>query len=427
MRSWACARLKLARPLTAAASCDRAPVEAERELGLAHVLEADREVVGVVGIGRLEVMGLEIGLLRRRPLRLVGVQVAQREVKVGRGLARDQLLQPRFGGERVGATEQCDQPALRQRVARIELQDLQVAPRRLLALALPRRDRRQPEQRVDALRLGAEQLARRGAAPGRAVRIAARRRPRGSSGLRTGSALPAADRRSRVAATPASSGAAAAPAAQAAASCDAAAAADSAAASFSKATARAAARPGAGAAGAWASGGSRPFAGRERRPVRRTARDERSAGRRKRRSPTANRPAIVPSTRADARARTLPLLRLAGRLAAAACIDGAGLRLRPALCAGAAAAAGRGAAVRRRAADGPLRRADAVRARARLGGRSGRGGRLQLQPRRARRALRPGPWRPFPRPSSTGSSRGAGLLGLLRCGLRFRQEALEEL
>src|SRR5690349_11163756 len=49
------------------------------------------------------------------------------------------------------------------------------------------------------------------------------------------------------------------------------------------------------------------------------------------------------------------------------------------------------------------------------------------QPALVRRGFPPGPLRPFPRPSSTGSSRGAGLLGLLRGNLGFREEALEEL
>src|SRR6185503_2621899 len=68
-----------------------APVVAEREILLADVLQADREVVGVIGVGRVEVVGLEIGLLRRRPIRPVGVEVAQDEVQVGRGLQRNQV------------------------------------------------------------------------------------------------------------------------------------------------------------------------------------------------------------------------------------------------------------------------------------------------------------------------------------------------
>ena len=45
-------------------------VVAQRELALAEVLETDREVERVVGIGRLQLEGLEVGLLRRRPLAL---------------------------------------------------------------------------------------------------------------------------------------------------------------------------------------------------------------------------------------------------------------------------------------------------------------------------------------------------------------------
>jgi hypothetical protein len=44
--------------------------------------------------------------------------------------------------------EQCDQPALRERVARVELQDLEVAAHRLVGPALGRGDRGQAEERV---------------------------------------------------------------------------------------------------------------------------------------------------------------------------------------------------------------------------------------------------------------------------------------
>ena len=97
MRSRAWERLKFDRPLGLSELLGAA-VEVERELRLAQVIEADGEVVGVVGVVGLEVMRLEIGLLRLRPLRLVGVEVAEHEMQERRWLARDQLLQAALGG-----------------------------------------------------------------------------------------------------------------------------------------------------------------------------------------------------------------------------------------------------------------------------------------------------------------------------------------
>src|SRR4029077_19948593 len=107
-----------------AGELDRAAIEAQGELGLADVFQADGEIVGVIGVAGVEVEGLEIRLLRGRPLGLVGVEVAQREVEEGRRLARDQLSQPRFRREGIGSTEQPDEAALRERMSRVELEHL---------------------------------------------------------------------------------------------------------------------------------------------------------------------------------------------------------------------------------------------------------------------------------------------------------------
>ena len=49
----------------------RAPVKVERRLGLTDVLQPDREIIGIVGIIRLQVVGLEIGLLRVQDIALL--------------------------------------------------------------------------------------------------------------------------------------------------------------------------------------------------------------------------------------------------------------------------------------------------------------------------------------------------------------------
>src|SRR5262249_23551513 len=135
---------------------DRAPVEVEGQLGLTDVLEADSEVVGVIGVGALEMMGLKVGELGGGPLALVGVEIAEREIEVRRGVARDQLLQPRLCSRRIGAAEQRDQPALRQRMARLQFQDLQIESRRLAGIALPYRDRGETEEGIRIPGLGGE-------------------------------------------------------------------------------------------------------------------------------------------------------------------------------------------------------------------------------------------------------------------------------
>ena len=104
IRSWTAVVLKLVRPL-AAASCSRAPVKIERRLGLADVFERNRQVVGVIGIVGLQVVRLKERLLRVGPAVLVDVIVAERKVKVGGRVARDQLLEPGFGAQRFGAAE----------------------------------------------------------------------------------------------------------------------------------------------------------------------------------------------------------------------------------------------------------------------------------------------------------------------------------
>ena len=81
---------------------ERATVVRQRDLRLADVLESDGEVVGVVRVVRREIVRLEIRSLRGGPLRLLRVQIAQREIEKRRRIACDQLLEPRFGGERIG-------------------------------------------------------------------------------------------------------------------------------------------------------------------------------------------------------------------------------------------------------------------------------------------------------------------------------------
>src|SRR5262245_15031241 len=61
--------------------CQRPAVVLERQLPLAEVVKADREVVGVVRVVRVGRERLEIGRLGLRPPPLGGVLVAEREVE----------------------------------------------------------------------------------------------------------------------------------------------------------------------------------------------------------------------------------------------------------------------------------------------------------------------------------------------------------
>ena len=66
------------------------------------VLEADGEVERVIGVVRLHLEGLVVRLLGRRPLALLGVQIAQREVQECRRVPGDELLQARLRRLRAG-------------------------------------------------------------------------------------------------------------------------------------------------------------------------------------------------------------------------------------------------------------------------------------------------------------------------------------
>src|SRR5262245_3539952 len=121
------------------------------------MLEADGKIVSIVRIIGFEMVGLKIRLLCRCPLRLVGVEVAEREIEECRGLAVDELLQSTFRGEWIGTPKQTDQRTLGNRVTRLDFEHLQVTSDRLVVLAFERRNRTKPEQGVGATRVGAQQ------------------------------------------------------------------------------------------------------------------------------------------------------------------------------------------------------------------------------------------------------------------------------
>src|SRR5687767_10625214 len=76
----------------------------ERELRLAQVIQAHREVVGEVGVFRLAGEGAEVFLLRLGPAPLLRELVAQREVEhVRAGVVGEHRFDAGLGGERVGA------------------------------------------------------------------------------------------------------------------------------------------------------------------------------------------------------------------------------------------------------------------------------------------------------------------------------------
>ena len=81
----------------------RPAVVLERQLALAEVIQADREVVGVVRILRIGRKGPEISRLGIRPASLGGVLVAEREVEERRvRLLREDVLDAALGLQRIG-------------------------------------------------------------------------------------------------------------------------------------------------------------------------------------------------------------------------------------------------------------------------------------------------------------------------------------
>lgn len=137
----------------------RAPVKIQRRFGLADVFERNGEVVGVIRIVGLQVMGLKKSLLGIGPAVLVDVGIAQREMQIGfRRVALNQLFDARFRRLRVGAAEHADQSSLRERVARVELEDFDVMLVRGVAIALLGCDGGEAEQRFGVARIAFQQL-----------------------------------------------------------------------------------------------------------------------------------------------------------------------------------------------------------------------------------------------------------------------------
>src|SRR5262245_1307315 len=107
---------------------DRLAVVVEREAGLAHLIEAHREVEGEIGVFRIRGERLEVLLLRLGPAPLLRELVAEREVQhVRPRIGGEQALHAALRGERVEAARpQGDQPGVRMRVVRVGGEQAQV-------------------------------------------------------------------------------------------------------------------------------------------------------------------------------------------------------------------------------------------------------------------------------------------------------------
>ena len=147
---------------------ERALVVLERELRLAQVVEAHREVVGEVGVVRLGGEGLEVLLLRLGPAPLLRELVAEREIEHVRARVLGQhRLHAALRGHRVGAPgAQRDERRLRVGVARVGLQQAQVGGLGGLEASGAHVDRGEAEQRVAVRRLLAQRLLVFGARAG---------------------------------------------------------------------------------------------------------------------------------------------------------------------------------------------------------------------------------------------------------------------
>ena len=102
----------------------RTTVKVECCFRLADVFECNRQVKRIVGIIRLQLMGLKKRLLCVRPALLVDIGDAQSEMQVGGSrLPRNQLFDACFCRLRISTAEHADQRRLGQRVARIEFEN----------------------------------------------------------------------------------------------------------------------------------------------------------------------------------------------------------------------------------------------------------------------------------------------------------------
>ena len=110
------------------------------------MVEADRNVVGVVGVLAVETVRSEIRLLRLRPPRLSGVNVAQIEMQMcGTGRASQQRLQTALASDRIPLVDG-DESGLRDGVGGMEREDPHIVLGRLLPPSGPRRERREPSR-----------------------------------------------------------------------------------------------------------------------------------------------------------------------------------------------------------------------------------------------------------------------------------------
>src|SRR5574340_764604 len=137
-----------------AVSGERFFVIGQRARVLLQLVEADRQVEGVIGIVRCAPVGLEIGGLGVVPASLLGVEIAERLVELRAGAAFDQHFQPAFGGLAVGIAQQVEQGALGGCIAGVEIEHLAIQALRIGVTVLRAGNRRQPQQRIHRAPVG---------------------------------------------------------------------------------------------------------------------------------------------------------------------------------------------------------------------------------------------------------------------------------
>src|SRR5512143_792635 len=131
-----------------ATACKRFLVVREGGGNLTQLIEADRQVEGVVGIVGSAAIGLEVGGLGVVPACLASVEIAEGLVELRAGVAFDQRLQAAFGSRVVRVAEEVEQGALGHDIARIEIKHFAIETLRIGVAMLHTRNRCQAKQRI---------------------------------------------------------------------------------------------------------------------------------------------------------------------------------------------------------------------------------------------------------------------------------------
>src|SRR6185295_10446195 len=147
---------------------DGPAVVIQRELGLAQVIEADRQIEREVGVVGLRGKRLEVLLLCFGPAALLRELVAEGEMQhVGARIGGEEVAHAALGGERVEAARaQGEEAGLRVRIVGVGGEQAQIGRFRRLVSLRAHVERRKPQQGVAVARIVAQRFLVVGASGG---------------------------------------------------------------------------------------------------------------------------------------------------------------------------------------------------------------------------------------------------------------------